>query len=113
MAFKFKSTKKMLPSDMGAYIKDLENEIRQNERTIKEMAIPDTYVANIYKAGEPPKTFEYAEEASIIASMSIGQVSKASTYRNLGEKYLVKVSRDRIDKYNSAIEAEHVAMLHR
>ena len=113
MAFKFKSSNRMLPSEMTTYIKDLENEVRQNERTIKSMSVPDAYVATIYQPGDKGKKLEFGEEASVISAMKIGQVAQAATYRNCGEKYIVKVSNDRIDRYDSAIEAEHVAMLHR
>jgi len=102
--FKFRKTKDMLPSELGKYIADLENEITMQQKEIGTLKAPDTYAVD--------REQYFMSMENLLESMKIGDVRHVTNFKKFGETYKVKISPTRIDDYDTRIEAEHAAMLH-
>lgn len=101
----FKNIDNMLPSELAAYAKTLEAEITRQAGQIKDSRTADTFIIE----GET----KFQSKKDMIASLDVGDVKRGQSFIAIEEKFFVKISDDRIDAYDSAIEAEGIAMLHR
>jgi len=93
----------MLPSQMAGYIRSLHEEIDRLEEINKELQKPDLYIT---------ENSSHTKEADLLRDLEIGDVVEAICVRTIEASFLVKLSKKRIDRCNTRIEAEHKAMLH-
>jgi ribosomal protein S1 len=93
----------MLPSQMASYIKALHEEIDRLEEINKELQTPDLYIT---------ENSSHTKEADLLRDLDVGDVVEAVCARTIESSFLVKLSKKRIDRCSSRIEAEGKAMLH-
>lgn len=104
MSFQFKNTNGMLPSEIAAYVEDLQKEVTRQQELLDNSGKPDTFIIS----GQD----EFKTENELLAALDLGEVVEAHSFKRFGHGFRVKLSDTRIDEYPTRIEAEHVAMLH-
>lgn len=104
MTFQFKPIRDMLPSEVKAYVQDLENEIVKQAGHLEAYKTPNHFIDN--------NGTHYASIEDLCQEMEIGDVVTVSNLRMISETFKVKLSDTRIDDHDTLLAAEHQKMLH-
>lgn len=99
----FKDPTAMLPSELTLYALELQAEITRLNEIQANANKPDLFLA---------EDSAHATEEDMLKSMEIGDVVEALCVKKIEQSFLVKVKKDRIDRCETRIQAEHIAMLH-
>lgn len=99
----FKNVHEMLPSEVAAYVEVLHTEITNLNAQAAKLSQPDMFMTQEHN---------FDSEEELLASLDIGDVVEARQAKRFSKKYMVKISDNRIDSYDTHIQAEHAGMLH-
>lgn len=103
--FQFKDASGMLPSQMAAYIRELEEEVVKLEANFKKFAVADHFIVD-------GRDDQYASEQQLLDSMEVGDVVEVDSFKRISHTFKLKISQNRIDDHATRMEAEHTKMLH-
>jgi len=98
-----KDYKAMLPSEMAEYIELLHTELESQEKHIDGLSKADLFIT---------PDLEFKTEKELLDNLEIGQVLEARSVKHIQSGWLVKLTKTRVDSYDTRIKAEGAAILH-